>query len=563
MNLLDLTTQEVNKVLSNLGAKGKADLVVPPDLKMGDFSFACFALAKEMDKNPVELAKVLSEKFDTSDLLEKVVATGPYVNFFLNNKKIAEVVLNKNSSKPNKKEKIMVEFAHPNTHKAFHIGHLRNIITGESVVRILENAGFKVVRANYQGDVGMHIAKCLYTILQMKDFDNKVSELKSIEDKVKFLGQAYAAGHKFFAEDKQAKKDVVELNKRLYNKDQSVQKIYQTTRQWSLDYFDKIYKKVGSHFDRFYFESEVYGKGIELVKEFLDKSVFAKGEKGAIIFEGEKHGLHNRVFLNSEGYPTYEAKELALAELQIKEHNPDKIIHVVGKEQTEYFRVVFKALEKTLPISKNKEFHLDYGWVTLKSGKMGARTGQVVLGEWLLLEIEKKVAELMVDNDLESKERVIQKIAIAAVKYSFLKTGVKNDIKFDLDESINMSGDSGPYLLYIVARIKSILNKNEAEGELDKNIKVPTKVAINEKQLLLKLANFDEVCMLAAKNYDPSKIARYLFVLAQSFNSFYDKCPVLKADEQTKQFRLKIIKEVERIMQKGLYLLGVETVEKM
>ncbi|NQU83531.1 MAG: arginine--tRNA ligase [Parcubacteria group bacterium] len=591
--------QELVKILNQAGVKNP-DLTTPPNSEMGDFAFACFDLAKEKGKNPVEVAGELEKKlhFLTEGkqiencklkIFDEVKSVGPYVNFYLNSQELARIVLNEicdeNFCQNNlgKGKKVMVEFAHPNTHKAFHIGHLRTLITGETVVRVLQNVGYKVVRANYQGDVGMQIAKCLWGLQQSED-EYKDIKNKSIKEKVEFLGKVYAKGAQAFEKDKKIEVEVREVNKKIYTQDKSIIDLYKTTRQWSLDYFDQIYKRLNSHFDRFYFESEVFERGKEIVLEFLKKGVFKKS-KGAIIFEGSKHELHDRVFVNSQDFPTYEGKDMALAELQFSEHNPDKIIHVVGKEQIGYFQVVFKALESTLPISKDKEHHLVYGWVSLKGGKMSSRTGKVVLGEWLLDEVEKKVQEIMKNSDLSDKEKkeAVRKISMAAVKYTFLKTGVKNDIKFDLEESVNLTGDSGPYLLYIVARIRSIIKKTKeaapkssplegGRGVLVKQrenntpltpLKGGPTVISYEKQLLLELANFSEVTEQAAVALDPSKIARYLFVLAQSFNSFYDKCPVLKAEEEVKEFRLQLIKAVEQVMSRGLDLLGIETVEKM
>ena len=472
---------------------------------------------------------------------------------------VQEICENYGELKIGEKKKIMVEFAHPNTHKAFHIGHLRNIITGESIVRILENADYKVVRANYQGDVGMHIAKCLYAIL--KDHEQDVLGLasKPLADRIEFIGKVYAEGAQAFEKDEEVKKEVGDLNTKIYEQDESIREIYTLTRDWSLEYFENIYARVGSHFDRLYFESEVFSRGVEVVKEFVKKGVF-KESQGAVIFEGSKHDLHDRVFITSKGYPTYEAKDMALAELQFKECEPDKILHVVGKEQTDYFKVIFKALEQVLPESVGKEEHLNYGWVTLKGGKMGARLGNVVLGEWLLDEVEKKIGEIMSGREFENIEDVAEKVSLAAAKYSFLKTGVHNDIKFDLDESVRVDGDSGPYLLYIVARIKSILRKKDVPQVLPSM----SSVSLIEKQLLLQIARYSEVTKLSAENLDPSKIAQYLFDLAQSFNSFYAACPVLQAeDENIGNFRLQLIKKVELVMTNGLDLLGIETVDEM
>lgn len=562
--------EKISQILIDNGFNFKIQFSTPPNPQMGDLAFPCFELAKAQGKNPIECAKELmvllnSNLCGKNKMVEKVVALGPYVNFYFDAKVLAKEVLSSASKKDfgenkfGKGKKAMVEFAHPNTHKAFHIGHLRNITTGESLSRILANAGYKVSRVNYQGDVGLHIAKCMWGILRVKK-EYLETKKKSIDERAEFLGKVYAVGGQAYEKDEEAKKEIVALNEKIYNQsDKKINTIYKDTRKWSLDYFAKIYKRVGVKFDRLYFESQVFKRGRELVLEGV-KNEILKQSQGAVIFEGEKYGLHNRVFLNSQGLPTYEAKDLALAELQMKEYQPDIIFHVVAKEQTEYFRVLFKALEYILPKTKDKEKHLVYGWVTLKEGKMSSRTGQVVLGEWLLGEVKNKIKEIVQDHGIKNKELVAEKVAVAAVKYTFLHTSTSNDIVFSINESVSLTGDSGPYLLYIIARIKSILKKAKKAKDYKGNEYLPELV---EKNLLNKLVEFNEVTQKAAAEFDPSKIAHYLLDLAQNFNNFYSHCPVLKAEGEVLSFRLNLIKVVEKVMTKGLYLLGIEAVEEM
>ncbi len=574
----------ITKILSNIGINN-VELTVPPRSEMGDLSFACFGLAKEWKKSPAEAALELKSKIPAkggsasggknqkSKIIERIENIGPYVNFFLNPAVLAREVLamagkkDFGQSKIGRGQKIMVEFAHPNTHKAFHIGHLRNITTGESLARIFTNAGYKVVRANYQGDVGLHIAKCLYGILKITNsklqIPNKfqIPKFKTIDERVKFLGEAYAAGHKAYEESAEAKKEIEAINEKIYSKNKEIKKLYKETRKWSLEYFNKIYQRVGVKFDRLYFESETFERGKKLVLANLKKGIFKESE-GAIIFEGEKYGLHNRVFITGKGLPTYEAKDVALAETQMKEYKPDAIFHVVAREQTAYFQVLFKALEMIFPAIKGKESHLLYGWVSLKEGKMSSRAGNVVLGEWLLDTVKEKIAEVMKEHEIKNRDEVVEKVAVAAVKYMFLRTGASNDIVFGLEESVSLTGDSGPYLLYIVARIKSILRKLGIRNwKLE--IAAVDSVQSAEKKLLLDLSNFPEITEAAAAVCDPSKIAHYLLDLAQDFNNFYNGCPVLQSEGATRDFRLALIKVVADTMTRGLYLLGIEAVEEM
>jgi len=566
----------VNKINKAANAKVAdiSDLVSPPNPEMGDFSFACFNLTKESSVqggpakagNPAQIAQELAEQIKPDTVIKEVKAVGPYVNFTLQPNKLAQNVLSevkKDFGKINlgKRQSIIVEYACPNVNKAFHIGHLRNIITGEAIIRLLENAGYKVARVNYQGDVGMHIAKSIWGILQAEKEFIKMKKAP-LQKRVAFLGQTYAAGARAYEENGQVKAEINKLNQRIYERDHSVMPIWKVARQWSLQYFETIYKRVHSRFDHYFFESEMADRGIEIVRQNAAKGIFKESD-GAIIFPGGEHGLHDRVFINSAGFPTYEAKDLALAEVWFKKFKPALAIHVVGKEQAEYFKVVFKALEYTLPASKNKEKHISYGWVHLKGGKMSSRLGNVVTGEDLFAVVSGEVNKLSVASTVKNKKKLVEEITLAAVKYAMLKGGVQKDIAFDMEESVSLSGNSGPYLLYTYARIRSILRKS-LKHENIKTLKQKDKIILeDERRILLKLSLFPEITQAAAEKFDPSIIAKYLFELAQSFNDYYHRVPVLKAETDERKFRLELINAIAVVLKKGTELLGFETAERM
>lgn len=470
---------------------------------------------------------------------------------------------------------VMVEFAHPNTHKAFHIGHLRNITTGETMVRLLEAAGYEVVRANYQGDVGMHIAKCLYSILHLPDFALEKAAGKPITEKVEFLGKAYAAGSAAFEADPQAKERITAINKQIYARDPAVYDVYRETRQWSLDYFETIYKRVGTHYDRYYFEGEVYEAGKQAVLEGLHRGIFAESD-GAVIFPGEKFKLHNRVFITGEGNPTYEGKDIGLAPLQFAEYHPELIIHVVGPEQAGYFQVVFEAVAQLYPETRGKEYHLIYGWVKLKHGKMSSRSGNVVLGSWLLDEAKTQIEQVLADSTLdysaEQKAEIAEKAAVAAVKYAFLRVSTTQEIAFDFAQSISFTGESGPYLQYTYARCQSLLRKSgEAGIAVNSDGAAPprpdTTTELNEEERMLgrSLMYFPEIVWEAARDFAPSALCTYLFALAQQFNLFYAKHQILGEGVSPAQrsLRLAITAHTATVLRHGLYLLGIQPLEQM
>ncbi|MFA4831386.1 MAG: arginine--tRNA ligase [Patescibacteria group bacterium] len=566
--------KQITNILKKAGVKGEIELTTPPDPKMGDFSFACFDLAKKNGSNPKEAAGELLRKIKRLKdykIIDEVKAVGPYVNFYLNPAELAKLVLKEinqdfGKHKIGKGKKYLVEFGCPNPLKAFHLGHLKNLVTGEAIARILENAGYKIIRINYQGDVGMHVAKSLWGIFDWLERFEKMKKEKDIRQRVEFLGQAYAHGAQHFEESEAGKAEIYEYNDKVYNQAPEIQAVYKTARRWSLAYFDQIYKKLGSSFDRLYFESEVTKRGVDLVNQFKAKGVFKESD-GAIIYEGSKYGLHDRVFVNSKGFPTYEAKDLALAEKHFADFQPDLVLHVVGKEQADYFKVLINALEKVLSKSKGKEYHLPGGFLQLKGQqKMSSRTGNIITGDALVDFIEKRVGEIMKEAGVKDKAGVQNKVSVAALKYALLKVEATKDVAFDFEESVSLTGDSGPYLLYIVARIKSILRKAK-QVTRSKGFQISDfrfQIASEEKQLLLQLAKYPEVTQTAAEQYDPSKIAKYLFDLAQLFNTFYHACPVLQAEEEeVRAFRLKLIGMVAQVMEKGLNLLGIEVVEEM
>src|SRR3990167_9881546 len=398
--LKDKLLKNLTAALKKIGIEGvEINLEHPANPDFGDYATSiALKLAKTLKKNPVQIAQDIEDNLPKDDLIEKVEVIKPgFINFWISKnyfldyaRKITEGKFDFPKFHLGKNRKIMIEFAHPNTHKLFHIGHLRNISSGESLCRISEAVGNKVVRTNYQGDVGLHIAKCLYKVKSQK---LKVKSLKNLHEKIEFLGKMYAEGNKAYETDEQAKNEIIKLNQMIYEQHGDVISLWKETRQWSLDYFDAIYKRVDAKFDRLYFESELPERGKKIIQEALKKGILEKSE-GAIVFKGKPYGLDTRVFLNALSIPTYEGKELALAEKEFSEYGElDKCIHVVGPEQSSFFKVTFKV-EELLNENKfkNKQYHLAYEWVKLKQGKMSSRTGNVVEAEWLIDEAKKRIS---------------------------------------------------------------------------------------------------------------------------------------------------------------------------
>jgi len=541
------------------------NLEFPENPDFGDYSSNVALQGKGLKvrgkRGPKEVAEAIVERLKSDRELTKIVdrieVAGPgFINFWLTRgalvselERIRKEADRYGSSELFKGQKVMFEYAHPNTHKVFHIGHLRNITTGETLSRLYEAGGAEVIRVNYQGDVGLHIAKALWGINKLGFVDPK-----DVHARAGFLGKAYAEGAKVYEEDEKAKEEINEINGKIYDKsDNGINKLYEKTRKWSLDYFDEIYKRVNTKFDRLYFESEVVESGKKIAEKALKEGILEKSE-GAIVFPGSKYRLHDRVFISSKGVPTYEAKDLGLAHLQFSEYDPDKLIHTVGPEQTAYFQVIFKALELILPEISGREIHVPYGWVRLKKGKMSSRTGNVVLGEWLLDE-----AKSSIKKSFKTEEKIAEQIAVGAVKYSFLKTGLNQDIAFDLKESISLEGNSGPYLQYTVARTNSVLAKST-------NLQIyksTNEFRINDEEMtvLRSLIRFPEVVETAGKSYSPNLLCNYIYDLAQKYNGFYNKHKIIGSDNE--DFRLALTFGVGQVLKNGLKLLGISTPERM
>ena len=416
----NLIYEAVLKIQPNFG--NEIHLTVP-QLQFGDFSSnIALILAKTLKRNPMEVGEAIKSKIENHEAIESIQVLQPgFINCWLSKQTLIspleQAVKNKFDIKPfwyGKEKKVMVEFAHPNTHKLFHIGHLRNIATGESVARMLATVGNTVVRTNYQGDVGLHIAKCLWGVKQMmKKNMNDIFDTLSLTEKNQLIGKAYSEGQTAYESSEDAKKEIGEINQQIYTQDAKIEDLWLKTRDWSIAYFEEMYTRLYSHFDRCYFESEVHEQGLITAKELLEKGILEKSE-GAVVFNGEKYGLDTRVFINSLGFPTYEGKELGLAAKEFTDFGIlDKCIHVVTPEQTSFFKITFKV-EQLWDEKKfgNKQYHLAYEWVKLKDGKMSSRIGNVVEAAWLLDEIKKKILK-----KFENAGDITETLAVAAVKY--------------------------------------------------------------------------------------------------------------------------------------------------
>ncbi len=592
MNTISQHLQSILKdiVLKEFGVHVEPSLEKPRDQAYGDLSTnVAMQIVKKVNEkaevkmSPLKIAEKIKDAVSKklaegdSNIAADVTVVAPgFINFKLDESVfsgVLEEVLEKGdkfgAGEELKGKKIMVEFAHPNPFKSFHIGHLRNIILGESLVRLIESQGAEVIRVNYQGDVGMHIAKCIWAFRAISPDLYPVTA----DEKVKLLGESYTKGAAAYEESELAKLEIREINKKIYSReDEEINKLWKIGRRWSLEKFHEIYKRVDSTFHREYMETEVMELGVKKVAEAKEKGVLKESE-GAIIFDGKGYGLDTRVFLNREGLPTYEGKELGLAFMEFTDFGEiDLCIHNVAVEQISFFKVTFKVQELLNPgLFKGKQYHNAYEFVGLKSGKMSSRRGNVVLGNDILNEARDKIKKERVVS-----EEIAEKVGLAAVKYSFLRVSPKTYLAFSMEESLNFEGDSGPYILYTYARAMSVINKKAAsswqqsEGskkQVDgKNSKLEIRIekAHEELEVLKKISEFPEVVKKAATDYAPNYVCAYVYELCQKFNHFYNSISILNGeDDNTKYFRVALTRATAQVIKNALRLLGINTVEKM
>lgn len=568
MDIAEKIKQTIEDALQNLGISGDGVVLEhPTDTLHGDFATnAAMVAAKGCGKNPRECAELLLQHIERNkpEEVDSVNIAGPgFINFHLSREFFVEMtshVLKEGDtwgrSERLKGKKIMVEYTDPNPFKIFHIGHLMSNAIGESIARLIEFSGAEVRRANYQGDVGLHVAKAIAGF-SFKPFEDRFVKLDktggAIGDKVRLLNEMYAYGAlNYHSEEEGGVKELVDkINKEVYEDQMNdmVKYVYKTGKQWSLEAFDLIYKKLGTTFDYSFFESETWKEGKEIAETHSD--IFEKSD-GAIVFHAEKYDnkLHTRVFVNSEGLPTYEAKDLGLVKLKLDKYPFDKSVTITASEQTEYFKVVKKAMELVYPELAEKIIHISHGMMRLPSGKMSSRTGDVIAAEDLMHDVTEAVLAIESDRELQNKDETAQLIMIGALKYWILKQTAGKDIVFDVNRALSFEGDSGPYLQYAHTRAESILKKTNSRVNSGVNSRV------NETTLLEKLIyRFPEVVARAQNEYEPHYVVTYLTELAAAFNALYAAEKFIGGGDEV--YRLALTRAFQITMKNGLYLLGI------
>jgi len=552
MNVNETIQSNVKEALEVLGLEGEIVLEHPSDLTHGDFSCnVAMALAKETGKNPRELAQEIVAVLPQHADIAKVEVAGPgFINFHLSEDFFTNttggVTENWGKGEVQAGQRVIVEYTDPNPFKELHIGHLVPNALGESLARLHEYEGAEVRRVTFQGDVGMHVAKAIWGL---KKNGFKAGDSITSSD----LGKAYATGAAAHGGEDGAAEEIKTLNKTIYQRsDEGINALYDAGKAASIAYFEEAYELLGTDFDHYFFESVTGPLGQAEVEKNIG-TIFEESE-GAVIFKGEEHGLHTRVFVNKEGLPTYESKDIGLI-LAKKEWWPfDVAITVTGTEQESYFKVVAKAAELIMPDTKDSIRLVPNGMLKLTEGKMSSRTGDVIPALLFIADIAERVQERTQD---ELDNETINKVAVGAVKYAILKNTSGKDILFDPTNSVALEGDTGPYLQYTHARALSILNK--AEDQIVASNERGGLAVTNVERLLYR---FPGVVARAAKEYEPHYVANYLSELAGAYNSWYAQEQVLDGGE-AQGYKLALTKAVVTTLKNGLWVLGIEAPDKM
>lgn len=529
-----------------------------PDEQFGDYSTnVALQLSKQLGKNPREIAEVIAVKTRENSVktVKSIDIAGPgFLNITLTDQALL-AGLSYDLSQVSQYNSVLLEYSCPNAFKELHTGHLYQTIVGDAMGRVLEATGTKVFRANFGGDVGLHVAKCLYGILQVLggEYPEKLTDVP-VQGRAEWISAAYVSGSKAYEENQTAKEEITRLNTQVYafhaegDQTSSLAQIYWTCREWSYEYFKDFYEKIRvKPFDKYYPESTTIAPGLEFVKQHTG-AVFTESD-GAVVYDESKSGLHTRVFVTSKGLPTYETKDLGVILVEAADFPYDKRVIMTGNDQSEYMKVVFAALQAVDPELAGKQTHFTNGTIRFGSGqKMSSRLGNVTRAIDVIHDIDEVVSDENPATDHYST-------TLAAIKYSFLKHRLGGDIAFDINESVSLEGNSGPYLQYAHARARSILAKApQAGGSLDD-------LESGERSLARKLNEYQEIVAKTAHDFMPHYICTYLYELAQTFNRFYEHNRVI-GDPREGQ-RLVLVTKYADTLKEGLTILGIHAPDKM
>jgi arginyl-tRNA synthetase len=542
----------------------------PPSTDKGDIAFPIFPFARILRANPAQVASRISAVLtDRCSGAERVEASGPYVNVFLDRRRVARDLVNRILHAQDRwgdndalaGRRVMIEFSCPNTNKPLHLGHLRNDALGESVSRIAAASGADVRKVNLINDRGIHICK---SMLAYRKFGEDATPEETGRKSDHFVGDFYVRYATWEKEEPLAEQLAQEMLQRWEADEPETRNLWALMNRWAIDGIEQTYRRTGISFDTVYFESHTWAIGRERVLEGVDRGIFFRDEEGTVWADLSDIGLDRKVLLRKDGTTLYLTQDIGTAMQRHADWPFDALVYVVASEQRYHFQVLFEVLKRLGCTWAEQLHHLAYGMVNLPEGKMKSREGTVVDADDLLdslaalarREIAAKGREVHVGDPEETAE----KIALAALHYYLLQTGPVKDMIFNPEESLSFNGNTGPYLQYVGARISSMLRKQAAPREVPE----PETVMEEEWELLHCLARYPQVVADAARGYNPSLVAGHLYETARVFSRFYHDHPIaVAADPQVREFRLGLSAAVMQVMRHGLRLLNIPFLSAM
>ena len=549
---------EVVKILKSAGIKTEEKILEkPPQSEFGDIAFPCFHLAKEKKKNPQLIAQDIAKKIKLGkkSLISKVEAKGAYVNFFFNYSVLSKIVLNdiikkneKYGTGKIKNKTAVIDFSSPNPAHPIHVGSARSTFIGESLSRILEFSGYKTKRICYVNSLGRQVAILVWSYLK---FANGKKPNKKPDQ---WLLNIYVKGNEAIANNPKLEEEVDDTLRKLEKGDKTLLSVSKKLVEWCLEGFKETYKRIGINFDEYLWESNFSQISKKYVQKLLAEKFAFKTDDGAVIIDLEKHGLSNTVLLRNDGTGLYLIRDVAAGIYKFTKYKPSLNVYVVAEDQKLHFQQEFKIFEllgyKNLAKSSK---HLSFGYVNLPEGKLSSRLGRVVLIDDVFDEAAKRVKFHTKD------ENIAKAVGKAAVIYAILRIDPDKQVTFNWDEILNLEGNTASYLQYAHTRCSGILRKSKTW----KPVYTKKEFENHEKRLIGLLSNFSQMVEQAANDLRPSYICNYVYELATAFNEFYEKCPVIKAEKELKDFRLTLVKATEIVLKNALNLIDIEAVEKM
>ena len=550
-NIEVLTSEEISQLIE-----------IPPKPEMGDFAFPCFRLAKSYHKAPPMIAQDLKESIGDQAFLSEIKVVGGYLNFYVDKAQYAQQIIDKYNnatdygcSDQGKDKTICIDYSSPNVAKNFHVGHLRTTIIGNSLYKIFSKLGYKVVRINHLGDWGTQFGKLI--VAYKKWGSREAVEEKGIEE----LMDIYVKFHEEAEKDDSLNDEARAWFLKMEQGNEEALEIWQWFRDISLKEFMRVYNILGMEFDSFAGESFYRDKTADVIKRLTDDGLL-KESQGAMIVPLDEYDMPPCIVAKKDGSSIYATRDLAAILYRKATYNFDRCLYVTGLEQKLHFAQVFKVIELMGNDYAKNLVHIPYGLVSLKSGKISSRKGNVIFAEDLLRESINKTTSIIEEKnpDIPDKEEVAKQVGIGAIIFNDLYNQRIKDVIFDWNKLLNFDGETGPYVQYTYARASSVLRKI---GEVPDTIDYTLLTDEASIGLLKEIERYPQVIKDAAERYEPSVIARYSIDLAQAFNKFYHECQINVEDETTKYTRTNVVKIARYIIKDALSLLGIQCPEQM